>query len=197
MAHCKLAALIAVLAALTGLSSAGQFNKKLSPGDPAPSWTDLPGTDGKKHALADLRDKKAVVLVFTCNSCPVAVAYEERILALAKKYVGSSVAFVAVNVNTIPEDRLDKMKEKNFPFPYLYDESQKIAHDYGAKYTPEFFVLDPSRKLGYQGAMDDKNKAADAKVNYLDAAIAAVLKGDKPQPPETLGRGCMIRYKRK
>lgn len=196
MSHRNLAALLAV--ALVGaVVSAGQFNKKLSIGDPAPAWTDLPGTDGKKHSLADLKDKEIVVLIFTCNSCPVAVAYEERILALAKKHAGNPVGFVAINVNTIPEDRLDKMKEKNFPFPYLYDETQKIARAYGAMYTPEFFVLDKNRKVAYQGAMDDKNKAADARLLYLDAAIEAIRKGEKPAPAETLGRGCMIRYKRK
>jgi len=196
------AALIAVGMALAGLATAGQFNKKLSAGDPAPVWTDLPGTDGKKHSLADFKGKEVIVLVFTCNSCPIAVAYEDRIIALAKKYSANpKVAVVAINVNTIAEDRLDKMteraKEKNFPFPYLYDETQKIAHDYGAKYTPEFFVLDKDRKVAYLGALDDKNKAADAKVSYLDAAIVALLKGEKPSPAETLGRGCMIRYKRK
>ncbi len=190
-------AVLAVAAVLGSLAPAGQFNKKLSPGDAAPIWEGLPGTDGKKHSLADLKDKKVVVLLFTCNSCPVAVAYEDRILSLAKKYAGNSVTFVAVNVNTIPEDRLDKMREKNFPFPYLYDETQKIARDYGANYTPEFFVLDANRKVAYLGALDDKNKAADATVHYLDAAIGAVLKGEKPSPAETRARGCMIRYKRK
>ena len=99
------------------------------------------------------------MLIFTCNSCPVAVGYEDRILALTKKYTDKSTAFVAVNVNTIEEDRLDKMQEraqdKGFAFPYLYDESQRIAKDYGAMYTPEFFVLDQHRRIAYMGAMDD------------------------------------------
>src|SRR5262249_35060206 len=137
---------------LTALAPAGEFNKKLSVGDAAPRWADLPGVDGKKHSLADFKGKPVVVLVFTCNSCPVARAYEERIIAFAKKHAGPNdpVAVVAVNVNTTDADRLPKMeeraKEAGFTFPYLYDETQKIALDYGATYTPEFFVLDKDRK---------------------------------------------------
>src|SRR5947209_596101 len=135
------------LAALAASAPAGQFNKKLSAGDAAPAWKDLPGTDGKKHSLADLKDKDVVVVVFTCNSCPVAEAYEDRLIDFTRKHAAaeSKVALVAINVNTVPEDRLDRMKEraraKGFPFPYLYDESQQTARDYGASYTPEFFVL--------------------------------------------------------
>ena len=147
---------LALVLTLPALTLAGEFNKKLSPGDAAPAWQNLPGTDGQKHALADLKDKPVVVVVFTCISCPVAEDYEERILAFAKKYA-EKVAVVAVNVNTVPEDRLDKMtaraQEKKYPFPYLYDESQKIAKDYGATYTPEFFVLDGERKVAYLGAL--------------------------------------------
>lgn len=181
---------------------AGEFNRVLKPGDPAPAWKDLPGTDGKKHALADLKDKDVVVVVFTCNSCPIAVDYEDRIVAFAKKHAAgdAKVALVAINVNTIPEDRLDKMKvraeRKKFGFSYLYDETQQIAKQFGATYTPEFFVLDKNRAVVYMGAMDDKNNEKDATVNYLEPAVAAALKGDKPAKPETLARGCMIRIKK-
>src|SRR3954464_15497686 len=98
------------LCLLPALAAAGEFNKTLSVGDPAPAWTDLPGTDGQKHSLAD-HAGKVVVLVFTCNSCPVAEAYEDRIAGFATKYK-DRVAVVAVNVNTIPEDRLDAMKKR-------------------------------------------------------------------------------------
>jgi len=178
---------------------AGEFNKKLSLGDPAPSWKDLPGTDGKKHALADHADKDVVVIVFTCNSCACSEEYEDRIIAFAKKYK-DKVALVAVNVNTIPEDRLDAMKKKaekkKFPFPYLYDESQKIASDYGATYTPEFVVLTRDRKVAYMGAMDDRTNAADVKERYLEAAVDSVLKGEKVAKGETNPHGCLIRFKR-
>src|SRR5439155_4195737 len=88
---------------LAALAPAGEFNKKLSIGDKAPTWADLPGIDGKKHSLAELKDKSAVVLIFTCNSCPVARSYEERIIAFAKKFAGPDdpAALVAVNVNTV------------------------------------------------------------------------------------------------
>jgi len=180
--------------------SAGEFNEKLKVGDPAPAWANLPGVDGKNHALADLKDKQAVVLVFTCNSCPVAAGYEDRIIALAKKYSGpaSPVAVVAVNVNTVESDRLDKMqeraKEKGFPYPYLYDETQKIAKDYGALFTPEFFVIDKDRRIAYMGAMDDANPPRPESKHYLDDAVRAVLDGRKPPVAETQARGCAIRF---
>jgi peroxiredoxin len=187
---------------LVALAPAGEFNKKLSIGDAAPSWTDLPGIDGKKHSLADWKDKKAVVLVFTCNSCPIARSYEERIIAFAKKYAGPNdpVAVVAMNVNTVEADRLPKMEERakeiGFNFPYLYDETQKAALDYGATYTPEFFVLDKDRKIAYMGAMDDESPPAEAKARFLEDAVGAVLKGAKSPKGETLARGCAIRFTR-
>ena len=199
MSRIRLLALVAGVALIAPVE-AGQYNKKLNVGDPAPSWSDLPGTDGKKHSLADFKDKAVVVVVFTCNSCPTAVGYEDRIIALAKKYQDKGVAVVAFNVNTIPEDKLDKMKErakkKGFNFPYLYDESQKVAKDFGASYTPEFFVLDRGRKVVYMGAMDDRNDAKLAKENFLEPAIDAALKGERPAKGETLARGCLIRWKR-
>jgi len=182
--------------------AAGEFNKNLKIGDPAPTWKDLPGTDGKMHSLDDFKGKDVVVVVFTCNSCPIAEDYEDRIVALGKKHAAadSKVAVVAVNVNTIPDDRLDKMKaratKKKFVFPYLYDESQKIAKDFGATYTPEFFVIDANRKIAYMGAMDDKTNEKEAKVNFLETAVEAVLTGTKLEKTETLARGCMIRFKK-
>jgi peroxiredoxin len=165
----------------------------------APAWKDLPGTDGKKHSLADHASKRLVVLVFTCNSCACSEEYEDRIIAFATKY-RDDVSLVAINVNTIAEDRLDAMKKKadkkKFPFEYLYDESQQIARDYGATYTPEFFVLDKARKVVYMGAMDDKTKADAVTEKYLEAAADAALKGEKPPKSETIARGCLIRWKR-
>jgi peroxiredoxin len=187
------------LALLPAACLAGEFNKKLNIGDPAPVWKDLPGTDGKKHALADLAGSELVVVVFTCNSCACSVEYEDRIIAFAEKFKGKA-AVVAINVNTIPEDRLDAMtkraKKKKFPFAYLYDETQQIARDYGATYTPEFFVLDRARKVAYMGAMDDRTKADAVKERYLEAAVDAVRKGESPPKKETIAHGCLIRYKR-
>ena len=187
------------LALLPAACLAGEFNKKLNIGDPAPVWKDLPGTDGKKHALADLAGSELVVVVFTCNSCACSVEYEDRIIAFAEKFK-SKAAVVAINVNTIPEDRLDAMtkraKKKKFPFAYLYDPSQQIAKKYGANYTPEFFVLDRDRKVVYLGSMDDKGPPAAATVSHLEAAVKAALAGEKAPTGETLARGCRIRFHR-
>jgi peroxiredoxin len=191
---------VPVILALATSAPAGEFNEKLKIGDPAPAWTGLPGVDGKKHALADLSAKQVVVVVFTCNSCPVAAGYEDRIIGFAKKHAGatSPVAVVAINVNTIEADRMDKMqeraKEKAFPYPYLYDETQKIAKDYGATYTPEFFVLDRDRKIAYMGAMDDVNPPRTESKHYLEDAVDALVAGRKLAAPETRARGCLIRF---
>lgn len=181
---------------------AGEFNEVLSIGDKAPAWTDLPGSDGKKHSLAELKDRDVVVLAFTCLSCPTAVDYEERINVLAKQYAGPNgkVAVVAVCVNLVEADRLPKLqaraKEKDFAFQYLSDESQKIAKDYGAVFTPEFYVLNKARQIVYMGAMDDSTDAAKVQHKYVEAAIAAALKGDRPAVTETIARGCRVRYAR-
>jgi peroxiredoxin len=195
-----LALCLCVLLASTLL--AGEYNPVLNIGDAAPAWTGLPGVDDKQHSLADLKDKQAVVVVFTCNSCPYAVDYEDRLIAFSKKHCGpqSKVALVAINVNTVPDDRLPAMKvraeKKRFDFPYLFDESQKIARDYGATFTPEFFVLDQQRKIAYMGAMDDNTDPAKAKLNYVEAAVEAVLTGKSPEVKETVARGCLVRYER-
>lgn len=177
--------------------SAGEYNSLMNIGDKAPAWKDLPGVDDKKHSLDDLKDKQLVVVVFFCNSCEVSNDYEERVNALTKKYA-ESVAVVAINVNTIPADRLPKMqaraKEKKFLFPYLYDESQKIAKDYGASFTPEFFLLDKDRKVAFMGGMDDNSDPKIVKEHYLEDAIDAVLKGQKPKTAEAVSIGCRIRY---
>jgi peroxiredoxin len=178
---------LAITAALlvSALSQAGQYNEVLSIGDSAPAWVDLPGTDGKKHSLADLADKPVVVVVFTCASCPTAVDYEDRIQALAKKYGGANgkAAVVAICVNRVPADELpaltERANQKNFAFAYLYDESQKIAKDYGA-----------------MGAMDDATDATKVTKRHVEDAIAAALEGKSPEVTEVIARGCRVRYAR-
>lgn len=182
-------------------AAAGEYNPTLSIGDAAPAWSELPGVDGKSHSLSDLKESKAVVLVFTCNSCPYAVDYEDRIIALAREFKPRGVAVVAVNVNNIPEDRLDKMREraqeKKFNFAYLYDSSQKIARDYGATYTPEFFVLDQHRRIAYMGALDDSPAADKVQQRYVAEALEAVLGGGEVKTAETVAIGCRIRMDRR
>jgi len=181
---------------------AGEYNPVLSVGDAGPAWKNLPGVDGKKHSLADLKDKDVVVLFFTCNSCDVATEYEDRILALAKKYAGPKdrTAFVAVNVNKIPEDSLEEMKkraeEKKFTFPYLFDETQQLAKAYGATSTPEFFVLNRDRKVVYMGGFDDSSNEKTVKNRFLEEALKAAVAGKSPKTTETVAIGCLIRYER-
>jgi peroxiredoxin len=193
-------AAVAVLASPTAPVHAGKFNKALDVGSPAPAWANLEGTDGKKHSLADLKDKAAVVVVFTCNSCPVAVGYEARLAAFAKTHA-DAVAVVAINVNTGKEDALPAMTEraakKGFPFAYLYDPSQEVAKKYGAKYTPEVFLLDKDRKVAYMGAIDDK-ATGEVKVRYLEDALAALTGGKAAPTAETsAAAGCGIRFNAK
>jgi peroxiredoxin len=178
----------------------GKYNEVLNIGDKAPIWPALPGTDGKSHALDEWSSKPYLLLVFTCTSCPCARDYEDRIKAFTSKFQ-SQVAVVAINVNTIPEDRLEPMKkragERGYNFSYLYDESQKIAKAYGATYTPEFFLLDQDRRIAYMGAMDDKDDPGKVTKHYLEDALAALQSGKRPEKAETLARGCMIRYQKK
>ena len=181
-----------------------EFNKVLSVGDAAPAWKELDGTDGKTHALADLKDKDVVVVVFTCNSCPVAADYEDRIVALAEANSGkdSKVAVVAINVNTGKADALPAMtaraEKRKFPFAYLYDPTQQIARQYGANYTPEFFVLDKERKVAYLGALDDKGPPREPTAKHIEAAVAAALAGKKAEKGETsASAGCRIKWDKK
>jgi len=196
--------LIALIIVTTTVGNlfAGEFNEKLSVGDVAPAWEGIPGTDGKNHSWSDFKDKQAVVLVFTCLSCPTATDYEDRINALCKQYGGpdGKVGVIAVCVNRIAQDRLDKLTERatkqQFAFPVMYDESQKIARDYGAIFTPEFYVLNQERKVVYMGAMDDQTDGAKVKEKFVEQAIAATLKGEAPTVKETIARGCRVRYAR-
>src|SRR5437763_12459175 len=119
----------------------------LQPGQPAPAF-DLPGTDGKRHALGDFKGCRVLVVAFTCNHCPYVIGSEERLIEFALKYAPKSVAVVAINSNETdnhPTDSFEHMveraKEKNFPFPYLRDETQAVARAYGALRTPHFYAF--------------------------------------------------------
>lgn len=194
------AVLLSLLLNAAARTVGGEYNPTLSIGDVAPAWSSLPGVDGKMHSLADLKGKEVVIVVFTCNSCPAAELYEDRLITLAKKHAGpdGKAAVVAINVNLVEEDLLPAMQErakkKKFPFPYLIDETQQIGKAYGANYTPEFFVLNKDRKVVYMGALDDNLDPALAKVNFVEAGIAAALSGKKPAKQETVARGCRVRY---
>ena len=175
-----------------------KFNKVLDIGDQAPDWTDLPGVDGKKHNLDEYRDAKAVVVLFTCNRCPVSKQYAERLAAFVKKYE-KQVQVVAISVSLHGADRLNQMAvraaEKPFPYPYLHDESQFTGRTYGATATPQFFLLDGKRRIAYMGAFDDNFADAEkVEKQYLIDAVEAVLAGKEPKVKESLPRGCAIEY---
>jgi peroxiredoxin len=172
-------------------------------GEVAPDWQDLIGTDDKPHGLADFKDKDVLVVVFTCNSCPYAVEYEDRFLAFAKEHCGEGkkVAFVAINANQVAEDLLPQMKakaeSKKFTFPYLFDATQEVARAHGALYTPECFMFNRERQLIYRGAFDDNPTAKEVKTQHVVNAVTAALAGNKPEVEETAAIGCAVRYARK
>jgi len=191
-----------MMAAVALLLAAGAAAAKAPKvGDQAPDWSGIIGIDDKEHGLADYKKAKVIVLVFTCNHCPVAVAYEDRIIALQKDYGAKGVQVIAVNVNNLPADRLDKMKQrakdKKFNFPYIYDSSQKMGHDYGAKVTPHAFVLDADRKIAYIGAIDNSQRPDKATKHYVRDALDALLAGKTPTQTQTKAFGCTVKYEKK
>lgn len=173
-------------------------------GDVAPEWANLTGTDDQQHSWKDVaKDNDVIVVCFTCNTCPYAVDYEDRLIALQDKFnrSGTKAQLIAINSNGIPADKLEAMKEraaqKHFNFPYVSDATQEVARAYGAIYTPEFFVLNRERKLVYRGAMDDSTNADRVTVRYVELAVAAALEGKMPQTTKVGARGCTIRFARK
>jgi peroxiredoxin len=182
---------------------AGQFNATRSIGDKVEGWSKLPGADGKEHSIDDLKQFDFLVVVFTCNSCPYAVDYEDRINALAQQFSANQTkaAVVAINSNKIEADLLPAMKkraeEKKFQFPYLFDESQQVAKQFGAVRTPEFFVLNKERQIVYMGALDDNTVPTAVTKKYLEEAIDALVAEKPVAVAETAPVGCLIRFDRK
>jgi peroxiredoxin len=173
---------------------AGEF----AVGDKAPAFEGLVGTDDKSHSLNEFDGAKAVVVVFTTNDCPVAQAYEDRLVAFDNDYSDKGVRLVAINVNNREDDKLPKMKEraaaKGFKFPYLYDPSQKVGRNYGAAVTPHVFVLDGKKQLAYVGPVDDSQDQGKVSHQYLRDAIEAVLAGKAPATAQVKPFGCGIQY---
>jgi peroxiredoxin len=184
-----------------GTALAGKYNEKLSIGDKAPAFAALPAADGKTYASADFAKAKVLLVVFTCNSCPYAIDYEDRLIGFHKLFCeGGEVALVAINCNLIPADSLENMarraEEKGFKFPYLFDESQKSAADFGAIRTPECYVLDQERKVVYMGAFDDAARIEQVTRKHAELAVEAALAGKAAEVAETPPLGCLIRIKR-
>jgi len=184
---------------------AAKFNKKLDVGDQAPVWKDLQGVDGKMHSLDDLKKAEIVVVVFTCNHCPVAQYYEGRFIKFVeeikenKKGKEKKVAFVAVSCSSDQADNFKAMKkradEKKFNFSYLHDADQTLGRKYGATSTPQLFVLDKQRKIAYMGAFDDNLIESKIKHEYVRDAVKALLAGNKPEIGESRPKGCRIEYR--
>jgi peroxiredoxin len=172
----------------------------LALGDEAPRF-ELPGAEGGEHAFPD--DGKPTVVVFTCNHCPYALAWHDRIADAARDYADRGVAFVAVNPNDAeryPADSFDAMRERveadgGWPLPYLRDESQEVAHAYGAKTTPDVFVLDGQGRLRYRGAPDPDYQDPSLNAAWLREALDALLAGEDPARPETDPVGCSVKWR--
>lgn len=186
---------------ISGFSSDVPIPYKI--GDKATDFK-LKSVDGKMYGMADYKEAKGFIVVFTCNHCPFAVKYEDRINALAKKYKSQGYILLAINPNdpaVQAEDSYELMKvrakEKGFAFPYLFDEGQKIYPQYGATKTPHVFLLDKNRIVKYIGAIDDNvDSASDVKEKYLENAIAALENGKSPSPEMTKAIGCSIKAKK-
>jgi peroxiredoxin len=183
----------------------------LSIGSKAPDFK-LPGTDGKTYSLTSFAKAKILVIVFTCNHCPTAQAYEDRIIQLEKDYKDKGVQVVAISPNDPSAIRLDEMgytdmgdsfeemkrrsKQKKFNFPYLYDgKTQAVAKAYGPIATPHAFIFDAQRKLRFQGRIDDVEKPSKTPVNFdTRNAIDALLAGKEVPVQTTKVFGCSIKW---
>jgi len=189
--------------AMTSPVFAGQFNKVVSVGEKAPSFSGIPATTKSGNdlsvSLGDIKED-VVVVVFLANHCPVVVAYEDRIIDFAKEYQGKGVKVVGFSVSAQEGDKLPGikayMKDKGSNYVYGYDESQQVGKAYGATNTPQFFVLDKDRVIKYMGAMDDNMAEGKVTKTYLRDAVDAVLKGDSPEVSETQPKGCGVSYKK-
>jgi peroxiredoxin len=165
---------------------------------------ELENVDGSMVSLSDYKDAKGFIVIFTCNTCPYAVANEDRIIELDKKYKTKGYPVIAINPNdpaAQPDDTMEKMqakaKEKGFTFPYLMDKGQKIYPQYGATKTPHTYILqktDGKYIVEYIGAIDDSSRDPEAvNVKYVENAIDALLEGEKPEVTTTKAIGCSIK----
>lgn len=175
----------------------------LKVGDTAPDFR-LKNVDGKMVSLKDYKKAKGFIVTFTCNTCPYAVMYEDRLIELNQKMASKGYPLIAVQPND-PEmssgDSYAKMqkraKDKQFDFPYLLDEGQKVFPQYGATRTPHIFLLDKSLKVRYIGALDDNPQDAAAVTRkYVEEAIAAIEAGKEPETTMTKAIGCSIKFKK-
>lgn len=176
-------------------------------GQTAPDFK-LKNVDGRLLSLADVKDAngnapKGYIVTFTCNTCPYAVMYEDRIIELHNKFAPKGWPVVAIQPNDVakkPGDSFEEMqvraKDKGFPYPYLIDEKQEVYPKYGATKTPHVFLLDANRMVKYIGAIDNNPQdASEATRHYVAEAIEAVEAGKNPDPTTTKAIGCSIKPK--
>ncbi len=176
-------------------------------GDKASDFS-LKNVDGSTVSLSDYSKAKGVVVVFTCNHCPFAVAYQDRLIAIDKKYKEKGYPVIAINPNDpeiVPGDSYKEMqkraKEKSYSFPYLFDEKQEVFKQYGATRTPHVFLLQKNSTgepiVKYIGTIDDNYEDADAVTQtYLTDALDALIAGKNPDPNFTKAIGCTIKVKK-
>jgi len=172
-------------------------------GDVATDFS-LMNVDGNMVSLSDYPDAKAYVVIFTCNTCPWAVKYEDRIIALSKSLSEKGYPLIAINPNDPAMKTGDsfvamkeRAEEKGFNFPYIFDKDQTVFPVYGATKTPHAYVLDKDRVVKYIGAIDDSPRDADAvEINYIENAIQAIENGTLPDPATTKAIGCSIKSRK-
>ncbi len=178
---------------------------QVSPGDQAPDFN-LKNIDGEYVSLSDYNDQKGAIVVFTCNGCPVAKAYEKRILELDEKYKPLGFPVIAINPNdpeVSPADSYKKMQEladkKDYSFPYLFDADQTVYPEYGATRTPHTYVLsrlEDAFQVEYIGAIDDNQRTGQVDEKYVENAVDLLLKGKKVINTKTRSVGCSIKFKK-
>ena len=207
------AALITAAFGLPAAADDGPAHPTLAIGATAPDF-DLPGVDGRTHALKEYASARVLVIVFTCNHCPTAQAYEERLQKLSDDFAAKGATLVAISPNDPKAVRLDELgytdlsdsleemkiraRERHFTFPYLYDgETQAVAHLYGPTATPHVFVFDGERKLRFAGRVDDGENPAKITVSDARNAIEAVLAGQPVPVEKTKVFGCSIKWAEK
>lgn len=178
-------------------------SSKISIGSNAPNFSLPDMVSGKTYTLTDLKGQTATVVMFICNHCPYVKHVNIELVKLANEYISQGIAFIAISSNDVakyPEDGPEKMKETagrlNYPFPYLYDETQDIARAYDAVCTPEFFVYDNKLKLAYHGQLDDSRPGSGIPVTGKDLRSALNSIGSEAlnstQKPSI---GCSIKWK--
>ena len=187
---------------ITLISAVPTFVEAYKVGEQAADFS-LKNVDGSMVSLKDYKGVNGYIVIFTCNTCPYAVMYEDRIIELHNKYAPQGYPVVAINPNDPAVKAGDdfasmqaRAKEKNFPFKYLFDDGQKVYPAFGAVRTPHVFLLDANRYVRYIGAIDDNaQNPSEVSVKYLENAITALKSGNNPDPSETKAIGCTIKVK--